>query len=162
MLDNLLKFLFLAVLALWGVAQLVAILYVLTPWFDFADYRLPVWSGPVGIGVFAAALLLLWRSHADLGRNWSVTLQIREGHSLVTRGVYRYVRHPMYAAHWLWGIGQALLLQNWIAGPPVLVVFLALCLLRIPREEGMMLDHFGQEYRRYMARTGRFIPRLWR
>ena len=140
--------------------------YVLTPWLDFADYELPAWAGLVagwvGAAVFAVALWLLWRSHADLGRNWSPTLEIREGHSLVTHGVFHYMRHPMYAGHWLWGIAQALLLQNWIAGLAFLAAFLPLYLLRVPREEEMMLEHFGEEYRSYIGRTGRVIPRVWR
>ncbi len=149
-------------MSLWGGVQVVAILYVLTPWLDFADYYLPTWAGAVGAVVFVAALWLLWRSHADLGRNWSPTLEIAEGHSLVTQGVFRHIRHPMYAAHGLWGIAQALLLQNWIAGLGSLVVFIPLYLLRVPREEQMMLEQFGEEYRSYMSRTGRVIPRLWR
>jgi len=140
----------------------IPLLYLFTPWLDFADFDFPTWAGWVGAAVFAAALLLLWRSHADLGRNWSATLQIREGHSLVTRGVFRHIRHPMYAAHGLWGIAQALLLHNWIAGPAFLATLLPMYLLRVQPEERMMLEHFGEEYRSYMNRTGRVIPRLWR
>lgn len=149
-------------LMLASVGLVVApLLYVLTPWLDFADYHLPIWAGWTGAAVFAAALWLLWRSHADLGRNWSPSLQIREGHLLVTGGVYRHIRHPMYAAHGLWAIAQALLLQNWIAGPALLAVFLPLYLVRAPREERMMLGHFGEDYRLYMSRTGRLIPKFW-
>ncbi|MHC4178758.1 MAG: protein-S-isoprenylcysteine O-methyltransferase [Planctomycetota bacterium] len=141
--------------------------HLLAPWLlGFADYGLPAWPrttlGVLGTVVFACALWLLWRSHADLGRNWSVRLEIRQGHSLVTEGVYRHIRHPMYAAHWLWAIAQALLLQNWIAGPAFLVTFLPLYLRRVPREEQMMLDSFPEEYRSYVSRTGRVIPRLRR
>jgi protein-S-isoprenylcysteine O-methyltransferase Ste14 len=110
--------------------------------------------------ILAMAVWLFWRSHADLGRNWSPSLELREGHELVTEGVYRSVRHPMYASMWLWGVAQALLLQNWIAGWVSLVMFMPLYLLRVPREERMMLDEFGEEYRAYMDRTGRVIPRL--
>lgn len=138
------------------------IIYVASRWLDFADYGLPAWAGWLGVGVFAAALGLLWRAHADLGRNWSPLLEIREGHTLVTEGVYRHIRHPMYAAHWLWGIAQALLLHNWLAGPSLLACFLPLYLVRVPREERMMLDRFGDEYRAYMNRTGRSVPRLRR
>lgn len=140
----------------------IPLLYVFTSWLDFVDYHLPGWTGWLGAGVFAAALWLLWRSHADLGRNWSPKLEIMEGHSLVTDGVFHCIRHPMYAAHWLWAIAQALLLQNWVAGPALLVFFLPLYLLRVGREERMMLEHFGEEYRSYMTRTGRIVPRLWR
>jgi protein-S-isoprenylcysteine O-methyltransferase Ste14 len=68
----------------------------------------------------------------------------------------------MYSAHWLWGIAQALLIHNWIAGLASLVIFLPLYLLRVSREEQMMLEQFGEEYRLYMRRTGRIIPRLLR
>jgi protein-S-isoprenylcysteine O-methyltransferase Ste14 len=66
----------------------------------------------------------------------------------------------MYASIWLWGIAQTLLLQNRIAGWAGLVLFLPLYLLRVPREERMMLNEFGEEYRAYMNRTGRIIPHL--
>ncbi len=139
---------------------IIPVIYLLSSRLDFADYRLPIWAGWTGAVVFVAGLWLLWRSHTDLGNSWLPTLQIRENHSLITRGVFLYIRHPMYAAHLLWGIGQALLLQNWIAGPSMLLFLLPLYVLRIPREEQMMLDHFGEEYRLYMNRTGRIIPRL--
>ena len=134
------------------------LIYLLTSWLDFADYHLPTWAAWVGGAVFAVAVWLLWKSHVDLGRHWSPLLEIREGHALVTEGVYRHIRHPMYAAHWLWGVAQALLLQNWIVGPSLLVCFIPLYLLRVPREEGMMVEGFGEEYRSYVKRTGRVIP----
>lgn len=150
-------------LMLAGVGMIVVpLVYVLTPWLDFADYHLPTWLGWVGAVLFVGTLWLLWKSHVDLGRNWSPWLEILEGHALVTHGVYRHIRHPMYAAHLLWAIAQALLLQNWIAGLAMLAFFLPLCLLRVPREERMMLEHFGEAYRSYVNRTGRVIPRLWR
>jgi protein-S-isoprenylcysteine O-methyltransferase Ste14 len=135
---------------------------VFTGWLDFADYHLPDWVGLIGGLVFAFALWLLWRSHADLGRQWSARLEIQEGHALVTEGVYRHIRHPMYAAHFLWAIAQLLLLHNWIAGPAFLASFALLYLRRVPREEQMLLDHFAEEYRSYARRTGRIIPRLRR
>ncbi len=138
------------------------LVYLVTSWLDFADYRLPDWAGLGGAAAFAAALWLLWRSHADLGRHWSVRLEIQQEHSLVTEGVYRYVRHPMYAAHFLWAIAQPLLLQNWIAGPAFLVTFLPMYLRRVSHEEQMMIGRFGDEYRSYAGRTGRLFPRLRR
>ena len=66
----------------------------------------------------------------------------------------------MYAAHWLWESAQALLLQNWIAGPSLLLTLLPRYLVRVPLEEHMLLEQFGQAYSEYMSRTGRVIPRL--
>lgn len=142
----------------------VPAVYALTPWLDGADYRLSPgargWIGGLGATVLAFAVWLFWRSHEDLGRNWSPSLQLREEHQLVTEGVYRPIRHPMYASQWLWSVAQPLLLQNWIAGWSGLVSFMPLYLLRVPREEQMMLDEFGEAYRAYMSRTGGVIPRF--
>ena len=93
-------------LLLSGVGmQLIPIVYLLTGWLAFADYGLPraasLVVGVVGALVFAVGVWLLWRSHAELGRNFSPTLQIVEDHVLVTDGVFRRIRHPMYSAHLL-------------------------------------------------------------
>lgn len=141
---------------------MLPLVHVSTPWLRFADYRLRPWAGWLGGSVMAVGLWVLWRSHAELGALWSDSVQLRQGHRLVTGGVYRYVRHPMYAFGWLLGVAQALLLQNWVAGPAGLVSFALLYVRRVPREERMMLDRFGEEYRAYMERTGRVVPRWGR
>jgi protein-S-isoprenylcysteine O-methyltransferase Ste14 len=138
--------------------------YASTSWLDRANYHLAPEAernaGGVGAALMTFAVWLYWRSHADLGRNWSPSLQLRRGHQLVTGGVYRYVRHPMYASEWLWGVAQTLLLQNWVAGWAGLALFTPLYVVRVSREERMMLDRFGEEYRAYINRTGRVVPRL--
>lgn len=145
---------------------LVSMVYVFSSWLDRANYR---WSektrqraGGLGAALMGVAVLIFWRAHADLGQNWSPTLEIAERQTLVTRGIYRYIRHPMYASQWVWSVGQLLLLQNWIAGPLGFLGFLPMYFLRVPREEQMMLEHFGDEYRDYMAQTGRIFPRVRR
>jgi len=138
---------------------LLPVIYLFTPWLAFADYHLPAfapWCGPV---LMVAALWLFYRSHADLGLNWSVTLELRKGHQLVKQGVYRSVRHPMYASIWLWCLGQGLLLENWLAGWYALVAFAIMYFVRTPREERMMCEFFGQEYGDYVRQTGRLFPR---
>ncbi|KQC15593.1 MAG: protein-S-isoprenylcysteine O-methyltransferase [Methanothrix sp.] len=145
---------------------IIPFFYLFTTKLDFADYSLPetasLIAGSLGAALFLQALILLWRSHADLAGSFSPGLQIREAHSLVTTGVYERVRHPMYAAHLLWAVAQLLLLENWIAGPAFLAASIPLYVVRIPREEEMMLDKFGEEYRRYVERTGRVVPRIGR
>lgn len=122
---------------------------------DYPFHPLLAW---LGTAVFALALIGFYRTHRDLGRFWSVTLEIRQTHQLVTTGVYRHVRHPMYAAFFLWAIGQALLLPNWIAGAAGLAGFGTLFALRVGREERMMEATFGDAYRAYAARTWRVVP----
>jgi len=140
---------------------LLPLVYVLSPWLNFANYRLPVWTNELGIVILAASLWLFWRAHHDLGRNWSSTLQIREGHTLITNGVYHKIRHPMYTSVLLWCIAQLLLLPNWIAGFAGIVSFSIACLTRIDKEEQMLLEQFGEEYEAYQQRTKRLVPYLF-
>ena len=135
-------------------------LYLFTPWLGFADYRLPAFIPWCGAVVMLIALWLFWRAHVDLGLNWSITLEMRKDHELIVHGLYRRIRHPMYAAIFLFAVAQALLLQNWLAGWAGFVTFAILYLVRTPREEKMMCEFFGESYRDYMQRTGRLWPRL--
>lgn len=139
-------------------SMLLPIVYLFTPWLQWADYRLPTWAPWCGAALMPLALWLFWRSHSDLGLNWSMTLELREGHELVTTGVYRRIRHPMYAAIWLFSLAQALLLENWLAGWSALVTFAPLYLVRTPREERFMCEFFGHGYHDYMQKTGRLLP----
>ena len=136
------------------------LIYSATNWLDFANYSLPNWAGWLGVILILLALLVFWRSHADLGLNWSPTLEIRTEHKLITTGIFGYIRHPMYASQWIWVIAQPLLIQNWLAGFLDLFVFIAFYFLRVRAEEKMMLDTFGDEYREYMNKTGAVFPKL--
>ena len=147
-------------LYLSSLANLMPLVYVFTSWLDFANYDLPAWIGWLGALIFAGSGALIWKTHQDLGRNWTPSLAFREGHYLVTDGIFQYMRHPMYAAHLLWGLAQMLMLHNWIAGFAYLAVIIPRTLVRIQKEEGIMLEKFGDEYRRYMDKTGGIYPRL--
>ncbi|MEE9127132.1 MAG: protein-S-isoprenylcysteine O-methyltransferase [Planctomycetota bacterium] len=139
---------------------LAPVLYLFTPLLGFADYSLPALAPWIGTAIMLTALWMFWRSHTDLGQNWSITLELRRDHTLINHGVYRRIRHPMYLSIFLWSICQALMLENWLAGWSALVTFAPLYLVRTPREDALMCEHFGEEYRDYMARTGRLIPRM--
>ena len=148
-------------LGLNGIGMIVPVVYVFSSWLDFANYTLPGWLGWAGIMFFAIAIWLLWRSHHDLDRNWTPTVSIRYEHKLITGGVYKYIRHPMYSAHLLWAIAQIMILHNWIAGYSFLIVQLPFYFLRIRNEEAMMIEQFGAAYRSYVKKTERFIPKLF-
>jgi protein-S-isoprenylcysteine O-methyltransferase Ste14 len=85
-------------LVLAWVGFFVPLIWVASPAFSFAEYALG--AGPLVVGVMCLVigLWLFSRSHADLGTNWSITLEVREQHRLITEGVYRRIRHPMYLA----------------------------------------------------------------
>ncbi len=102
----------------------------------------------------------LWAAIA-LGTSYSPLLRVAEERRVVSAGPYRWIRHPLYA-FWLplmagWGVAAG----NWFILATGTVLILVLMIVRVPREEAMMLEGFGESYRQYMARTGRFIPRAW-
>ena len=149
------------VLVFMIVASMVAPLaYILTPHLDFANYVIPEGVAWFGALVIVASLLLLWRSHADLGINFALTPGVHGEQSLVRKGVYSRVRHPMYTSLWLWAISMPLLLHNLIAGAIFLVVFGSFYIARVPIEEAHMIERFGEEYEDYMEGTGRLLPRF--
>jgi len=135
--------------------------YVATGFPRIADYPFRPMQAWLGLLVAIAAFAMFFATHRALGRNWSVSLDVRQDHRLITEGVYGHVRHPMYTAFWLWAVAQALLLPNWVAGLSGLLGFGILYFLRVSQEEQLMLDTFGDDYRAYMARTKRLIPGVY-
>lgn len=154
-------FLITIVMLLWFVSsQVLPIYYVFPNTFSFAEITRPFWLGILGIVILIFALWLLWRAHHDLGKNWSSTVQIKSEQKLVTEGIYSYIRHPIYSAHILWGIAQALMLPNWLAGWGGLLFIIPVFLIRIPNEEKTMVDQFGEMYTAYMKGVGGLFPRF--
>lgn len=150
-----------ALLGVAWIALFMPILWIATPWFGFADFLLFPLPLVLGSVVLALSLWLFYRSHADLGTNWSLTLEVRESHRLVTAGAYRHIRHPMYLALLLYGLGQAVVVPNWVAGPSYAVAMVLLCALRLKPEEKLMREHFKGEYDVYASRTKRLVPGIW-
>jgi protein-S-isoprenylcysteine O-methyltransferase Ste14 len=151
-----------ALLALVSIAMLLLPLtFITTSLLSFADYSLSVTAFSVGVACLGLGLWLFYRSHGELSDNWSVSLELREGHTLVTRGVYQHIRHPMYTAIFLLALAQVLLLPNWIAGPACILAFLLMLSLRLGPEERMMSEKFGETYTAYQRKTKRLIPSVW-
>ena len=148
-------------LVLAWIGFFIPLIWIASPVLSFAEYRLGLGPLVAGVICFVIGLWLLYRSHADLGTNWSVTLEVREQHRLITQGIYRRIRHPMYFALVVYSLGQALVIPNWVAGPANLVAFTILFALRVHAEEQMMTDVFGDEYTTYAARTKRLVPGVW-
>lgn len=141
-------------------AIIIPLIYIISPWLNFADYHLPFWAATIGIIIFIISLLIFLKSHVDLGKNWHASLEIKDNHTLIANGIYKTIRHPMYFSFALWSIAQCFLLQNYIAGFSTLVIDIIMYFIRVPKEEQMMIDQFGEEYRAYMKQTGRLFPKI--
>jgi protein-S-isoprenylcysteine O-methyltransferase Ste14 len=140
---------------------LVPMIWIATGWPAALDYGLSYPAVALGALVYLVSLWLFRRSHKDLGRQWSASLEIRDSHRIVRGGVYRLIRHPMYASFWLWALAQALLLPNAMAAVSGLVAIGILFFTRIDHEERMLIDAFGDDYRAYMRETKRIIPGIY-
>lgn len=138
------------------------VVYAFTPWLGPFDYRLPSWTIWIAAGVFVASLLVRFSAQRSLGSQWSYTVEAQEEHRLITAGLYARVRHPIYASLILWAAAQPVLLQNLIAGWSGAAAVMLIWLLRVPSEERMMIATLGDEYRQYMQRTGRLLPKRQR
>jgi len=140
---------------------LVVIYFIEPSGSDWLFLQLPSWFRFGGVLLGTAGILLLVWVHRTLGIQWSTTLQFKKGHTLITSGPYEFIRHPMYASLSLFFVGLSIISSFWPL--MALVVITLLFFVRIvEREESMMIEHFGEEYRVYMKSTGRFLPRLRR
>ena len=125
----------------------------------WSSVPLPTWFRWAGAGVWViGALLMIWTLHS-LGKNLTDTVVTRKEHTLVTRGPYRWVRHPFYVCAGLLIFASSLIAANWFIFAGI-AAFLFLIVLRTRTEEEKLLARFGDGYREYMERTGRFWPKF--
>lgn len=136
------------------------ILYAIRPdWFDFLVVPLPDWLRWTGFALGILSFGLYAWSQATLGKEWSPHLQMRAKHTLVTTGPYARIRHPIYLAMIGFLTGIALVSANWFFIALLLVSIVVLA-LRIPKEEQMLIEEFGEEYQTYMQSTGSLFPKF--
>jgi protein-S-isoprenylcysteine O-methyltransferase Ste14 len=141
-------------------AFVLALLYAFSPLLDAAHVRLPAAVRWLGLPFAMTGVALLAATHHALGKNWSGKLEIAAGHQLIVTGPYRRVRHPMYTSLFCMAFAYSLLSANWIVAGANIVAVTLMYLARVSDEERMLIDQFGHEYRAYMRRTGRLIPRF--
>ena len=146
---------------LGGVAWLGLFAYILRPqWVAWAQVPLPEWLRAGGAAVALAAVPLMWWVFRSLGLNVTDTVATREGHTLVTFGPYRWIRHPLYSIGLLLFGGLTVVSANALIAVGA-VAALAVLVRRTRIEEAMLIERFGADYEAYRARTGKFVP-VWR
>ena len=143
------------------MAMLVSpMLVICTSWLEPFHMSLSTPLRAVGFIGFFVSLLLLWWIHAALGKNFTQKLEVFENHQLIIVGPYKYVRHPMYTQFLLWVIFQGLLLANSFVLVFGLVAWVFFCCVRVPPEEKIMRQKFGEEYDQYALKTGCMFPKI--
>lgn len=111
------------------------------------------------LSAIASTPLFYW-TLSSLGKNLTDTVVTRQDAVLVTHGPYRWVRHPFYLCAAILMVAVTVQTANWLIGISSLLV-LTLLAIRTPKEEEMLIKRFGDDYRRYIETTGKFIPRFW-
>jgi protein-S-isoprenylcysteine O-methyltransferase Ste14 len=144
-------------LILW----LSPLVYLINPaWMAWAKIGLPEavrWLG-VGIGVLCVAGIY-WL-FSSIGTGITPVSATRREHKLVTNGIYRWVRHPLYTIGASFFISFGMMADNWFIAAMGILTFIIMA-VRTPKEEANLIQKFGNEYREYMKRTGRFLPKLF-
>ena len=145
-----------------GLLGFVAILVnaIHPGWLSWASLVLPLWLRWTGVGMALLGLALLQWAQTILGKSWSDTPRMIKEQELITSGPYQFIRHPIYTA-FLLILGATLLISaNWLIG----LVWIGMTVLevvsRIGFEENLMLEYFGDQYRVYMKKTGRLLPKI--
>jgi protein-S-isoprenylcysteine O-methyltransferase Ste14 len=137
------------------------ILWLFTPWLSFGQFALPDGVRIAGFVIGVYSMWWFYRIHKTLGDNWSPVLEIRREHTLIVSGPYRWVRHPMYSDMILWLVSFVLITANWFYALTLCIGLSILFIIRIPDEEKLMTERFGEPYRNYMNRTKRLIPFIY-
>ena len=140
---------------------IIPVIYCLSTYFDGFMMHLSDTIRVFGVFIYAASFLLMYFVLKELKGDWSMKLEIWKGHRLVTTGPYRYVRHPMYTAFFMMMAGQLLLTSNWFVGLFGIISFVIIYIYKIPREEMMLKEEFGQSYSDYRENTKKIIPYIF-
>ena len=144
-------------LILW----MAPIAYLLNPdWIAWAKIGLPGLVRWAGVGIGVVCTVLIYWLFSSIGNNISPTSATRKQHKLITHGPYRWIRHPLYTIGAITFISLGLLADNWFIILSGVLVFVVMA-IRTPKEEANLIEKFGDEYKEYMKRTGRFWPRLF-
>ena len=135
--------------------------YLIRPdWMAWSSLDLPAWVRATGVVLGAALVPAFVWMFRSIGSNISETVLTRRDHRLVTHGPYRWVRHPLYALGFLLLLSLGLISGSWFILGFSIIALVAINGVVIPREEANLIGSFGDEYRDYMTRTGRFVPKL--
>jgi protein-S-isoprenylcysteine O-methyltransferase Ste14 len=152
----------LVILRLAGLVILLPMIgYIINPnWVAWARFDPPTWMRLAAVGVGAVNTGLVFWMYRSLDTNVSPVEEARENAALITSGPYRWIRHPLYAFGMVSIVALTFMTAMWWIGVLALPLIAFFILWRVPREEAKLIEVFGDTYRDYMRRTGRFFPKL--
>jgi protein-S-isoprenylcysteine O-methyltransferase Ste14 len=135
----------------------------LTPIVSGSSLRetLSVVGNVIAMVAAAASVWLVIAAVKTLGKEWSLTARLVEGHKLATSGPYAYVRHPIYTAMLGMLTATGLAISRWQSLVAALVVFMLGTIIRLRSEEKLLREAFGEEFEVYAQRVAALVPGLY-
>lgn len=135
--------------------------YLINPaWMAWSKIGLPEWVRWLGVGFGVIGVFGIYWLFSSIGSGISPTSATRKEHKLVTNGIYKYIRHPLYTFGSSLFLSFGMMADNWFIALLGILAFIGMA-IRTPKEEANLIEKFGDEYREYMKRTGRFLPKLF-
>ncbi len=143
-------------LILW----LSPLVYLINPnWMNWSKIGLPESIRWLGVGIGVLCTFGIYWLFSSIGSGITPTSATRNEHKLVTRGIYRWIRHPLYTIGSSFIVSFGMMVDNWFITAFGILAFILMA-SRTPKEEANLIEKFGDEYREYMKRTGRYLPRF--
>lgn len=137
------------------------LVYLINPdWMAWSKIGLPEWVRWLGVVLGILCVFGIYWLFSSIGSGITPTSGTRKEHKLVTSGPYRWVRHPLYTVGSSLFIAFGMMADNWFVAALGIIAFIGMA-IRTPKEEANLIEKFGDEYRDYMKRTGRFFPKLY-
>jgi len=134
--------------------------YLINPgWMAWSKIGLSASTRWAGVGIGVLCVLGIYWLFSSIGTGITPTSATRKEHKLVTNGIYRYIRHPLYTVGSSLFVSFGMMADNWLIAALGILTFILMA-IRTPKEEANLIEKFGDEYREYMKRTGRFFPKL--
>jgi protein-S-isoprenylcysteine O-methyltransferase Ste14 len=135
--------------------------YLINPvWMAWSKLGLPDWVRWLGFGIGVLCVSGIYWLFSSIGTGITPVSATRKEHKLVTNGIYRYIRHPLYTFGSSMFISFGMMADSWFIAALGILTFILMA-IRTPKEEANLVEKFGDEYREYMKRTGRFLPKLF-
>ena len=152
---------FMTIIRIGGlILWLTPFVYLINPaWMAWSKIGLPEWVRWLGVILGVAAVFGIYLLFSSIGSGITPTSATRKEHQLVTTGPYRWVRHPLYTIGSSLFLAFGMMADNWFIMVLGLLAFIGMA-SRTPKEEANLIEKFGDEYREYMKRTGRYLPKL--
>lgn len=129
------------------------------PLLAWSKVGLAEWIRWLGVGLGVVCVTLIYWMFNSIGSGITPTVATRSKHKLVTKGPYRWIRHPLYTFGTAFFLSFALMADSWFIAVMAILAIVLLS-IRLPTEEALLIEKFGDEYREYMKRTGRYLPKI--